>query len=128
MPTLLVVDDCPVILALHSTLFCFSGFSVLVCDSGRKALACLEQSAVDLIITDFNMPGIDGFCMAKQARANGFEGPILMATGADLRSQPGHEWVDEVIAKAQGPEVLLDAVRRHLATLSPGKADLRWAA
>ena len=50
-------------------------------DNGKTGLAALEQEEVDLIITDWNMPEMDGLEFVKKVRGGGHKTvPILMVT------------------------------------------------
>ena len=73
MPTILVVDDDPDVMALASHVLAMDGHQVLTAASGEAALDLLRRpDRVDLILTDLVMPGIDGFelvARAKQDRA-----------------------------------------------------------
>lgn len=59
------------------------GISTTVCDSGAAALAAIDAS-VDLVLTDHNMPEMDGLELAAAIRATGNDVPILL-----LSSNPG---------------------------------------
>jgi len=58
------------------------GHSVTVTDTGEAALDTLaaDPSAIDLVVLDVMLPGIDGFAVAAQMRAAGALTPILMLT------------------------------------------------
>jgi YesN/AraC family two-component response regulator len=52
---------------------------------GASGLSKIANSRPDLIITDINMPNLDGVDMVDQARQLGYNGPIVMMSGnADL--------------------------------------------
>ena len=63
MKTVLLVDDEKLFLAsLHDGLKNYSkDFAVVTAENGAKAVACLASKHVDLVITDLNMPVLDGF-------------------------------------------------------------------
>ncbi len=66
MPTILIVDDNKNNLFTLRTLICeHIDVSVVEADSGQAALARVLEHAVDLIILDVQMPGMDGFETAK---------------------------------------------------------------
>jgi two-component system chemotaxis sensor kinase CheA len=58
--TLLVVDDEWAIADWLDAILSEAGYRVLVASNGRKALETLENEAVDLVLTDFMMPQLDG--------------------------------------------------------------------
>jgi CheY-like chemotaxis protein len=64
------------------------GHDVIETHSGAKAVAVLRDAQrVDLMITDFSMPGMTGLQLARAARQLRPELPILLATGyAELPS------------------------------------------
>lgn len=67
--TILVVDDTAEILELTSSSLEDAGYAVLRCGDAGEALAVLNDGhAVDLMLTDVTMPGINGFELARQAR------------------------------------------------------------
>ena len=49
-------------------------------EDGLSALDAIESDVYDLIILDVMMPGMNGFQVAKNARAKGIKAPILMLT------------------------------------------------
>ena len=59
--TVLVVDDDPGILDLHSRLVRQIGCQALTARSGREALEIVEHTPLDLILLDLSMPEMDGF-------------------------------------------------------------------
>jgi CheY-like chemotaxis protein/anti-sigma regulatory factor (Ser/Thr protein kinase) len=81
MPTILVVDDSPVDRALvggllQKDLSCDVRFAT----DGVEAMAALEQSPVDLVVTDMMMPNMDGFTLVGNVRSR-FPGvPIILMT------------------------------------------------
>lgn len=67
--TILVVDDDPGILDLHSRLVEQTGHRVVTARNGREALARVDQQAPDLILLDLMMPEMDGFAVLDELRA-----------------------------------------------------------
>lgn len=67
---ILVADDSPTIRKFVSFSLKMSGFEVLVACDGMEAVELLPKYNVDLIITDLNMPNLDGFELIKAIREN----------------------------------------------------------
>ena len=59
-PTVLVVDDDPVILRLLEVTFELEGFAVLVAHNGAEGIEAARAQRPDLVITDLTMPGVSG--------------------------------------------------------------------
>ncbi|MDE1166162.1 MAG: EAL domain-containing protein [Pseudomonas sp.] len=78
--TLLIVDDEPTVRKLLEVLLQNQGYRTLVAGSGEQALALVEQQPPDLILLDIMMPGMDGYEVARQLKANGETSniPIIM--------------------------------------------------
>lgn len=55
-------------------------YTVDACDNGTAGLEALESGIYDLVILDVMLPGMNGFDIAKRARAAGIRTPILMLT------------------------------------------------
>lgn len=84
--TILLVDDDALIAMSSVDMLEDLGHRVFEANSGQQALEILaENHSVDLMITDFSMPGMNGAELAKAARALRPHLPILVASGyADL--------------------------------------------
>ncbi len=68
MEQILVVDDCSVTRKLLSFMIKHKGYSILNAGNGVEGLEKLAGPDVDLIITDLNMPLMDGLEFAKNVR------------------------------------------------------------
>lgn len=84
----LVVDDDP--LALRQARLILESLSVrevLTVSSGEAALHELRRSLrpVDLLITDLNMPGMDGIKFLRLLAEDGFQGSLIVSSGVDER-------------------------------------------
>ncbi|MBP6443454.1 MAG: EAL domain-containing protein [Gemmatimonadales bacterium] len=100
------------------------GYDVDVTSDGGEALARWRAEPFDLLLTDLNMPGLDGFDLARAIRAEererGGHLPIVAITAADLsseREQCRDAGMDDVLPK---PIILVD-LRRLLERLLDGE-------
>jgi CheY-like chemotaxis protein len=58
----------------------FDGYEVKTASGGSEALEILEHESFDLVITDFNMPGIKGDELAVKIKARWPRKPVIMLT------------------------------------------------
>jgi len=79
---ILLVDDEPASLAAISALLRHD-HEVEACPSGSEALARLEQSAYDLLMTDLSMPHPDGFHLLQQSSTLAPGMPVVVVTALD---------------------------------------------
>jgi CheY-like chemotaxis protein len=77
----LAVDDDPLVLENTATMLTELGHKVLKAHSGSEALQVLVQHSVDLIITDYAMPGMTGEELTQRLLADRPELPVLMVSG-----------------------------------------------
>lgn len=89
---ILAVDDSPTIRALVSKALRTAGFEVFLAVDGVDGVGALTEADPHLIITDINMPRMDGFGLIENVRATGAyaDVPILVLTtesGADLKAR-----------------------------------------
>lgn len=114
---ILTVDDSASMRALLNHALTAEGFDVEQADDGQSALEWLAVNEVDVVITDINMPRLDGFGLIEQLRAGSRhrDRPILVLTTessdekkARARSAGATGW----IVKPFNPEKLAAAVRR----------------
>ena len=82
---IMVVDDCQTTRKLIGHHLKSRGYSVVFAENGLDALEKLGQNQVNLIITDLNMPYMDGIELIKTLRADPTMSdiPILMLTTED---------------------------------------------
>ncbi|GGA35720.1 response regulator [Pelagibacterium lentulum] len=113
----LTVDDSRTILAmLHHTLT-NAGFEVLQAENGQIGLEVLENEEVDIVITDINMPVMDGIEFIKNVRASGRHQslPILILTtetSQDKRDQGRAAGGTGWIVKPFDPEKLISVIHK----------------
>ena len=67
---ILIADDSPTIRKFVSVALTMRGFEVIAASDGMEALEKLPNVKIDLIITDLNMPNLDGFELIKNIREN----------------------------------------------------------
>ncbi len=81
MARILIVEDEPHILRVTSMWLERHGHDVLEAHDGAAAFALLQRENVDLIISDMNMPVMDGLELARTVREElGLDVPILLLT------------------------------------------------
>ncbi|MDX2540005.1 MULTISPECIES: response regulator transcription factor [Streptomyces] len=59
------------------------GFSVVLADDGRGALAAVRDGAPDAVVLDVSMPGLSGIEVCRTLRAEGDDVPVLMLSALD---------------------------------------------
>jgi two-component system, NtrC family, response regulator HydG len=124
--TILVVDDSPATLEVLQRNLTADGFRVFTAPGVAEALRLLDHTAVDLVITDFKMPGVSGMDLVRHVRENLHNTEVMMITGyatVEGAVQAVKIGAEEFLAKPFTDEELLDAVNRAL-----GKLRLRRAA
>jgi DNA-binding NtrC family response regulator len=86
-PTVLVVDDDPLVLAGFREVLLRDGFDVTPAGSGREALEMLNTRTFDVVLTDMLMPKINGFDVLRYSREKAPDSIVIMVTGyASVRS------------------------------------------
>jgi two-component system, chemotaxis family, chemotaxis protein CheY len=91
--TVLVVDDSTSMRQMVTFTLQSAGFDTIEGGNGVEALANSQDKAIDLVITDLNMPEMDGITLIKELRAkpNFKFTPILLLTteSQDAKKQEG---------------------------------------
>ncbi len=67
---ILIVDDTPANLKLLSQILTVNGYNVRVAVNGAQALTSIDMAQPDLILLDIKMPGMNGFEVCQQLKAN----------------------------------------------------------
>ncbi len=81
-PEIIVVDDEPDLREMLTDYLSMQGFRVRQAGNGAELGQRLAEAPADLLILDVNMPGEDGFTIARRLRAGGSRVGILMLTAA----------------------------------------------
>jgi two-component system chemotaxis response regulator CheY len=115
--TILVVDDSASLRQIVSIALKGAGYDVIEGSDGQDGLSKLDGSKVHLIISDVNMPNMDGLTMVKKIKemaAYKFT-PIIMLTtesGADKKDIGKAAGVKAWMVKPFKPEQMLSAVSK----------------
>ncbi len=82
MAKIIIAEDDPLIQSVYMEVLGSRGYEVVCFDDGEKALHEFTTSSADLVIADFQMPGMDGFELCKEIRRlpYGFTTPIIMVS------------------------------------------------
>ncbi|MDA1315031.1 MAG: response regulator [Acidobacteria bacterium] len=148
MTKILLVDDEPDALETLKFRFEQSGYEVLTAENGVRALDILRDCPVDLVLTDFMMPELNGLEMARMIKSsqNLFDTRIMLFscnTDPEFRKRAADIGVLDFVAKTDGflriieraqqlapvtrphyPERSEDAFRIQLHSLARGLKDV----
>lgn len=80
---ILVVEDDFKLNRIYCSALQDTAFHTFSAYNGEEALELLSERPVDLVISDIMMPGVDGFALTKQLRADCPELPILMISAKE---------------------------------------------
>ena len=75
---ILVVDDEPAIRRFLKTSLSSQGYTVIEAEDGHSALETLKRNAVDVLVLDLGLPGIDGFDVLREVRGSGSTLPVVV--------------------------------------------------
>jgi two-component system chemotaxis sensor kinase CheA len=120
----LVVDDALTVRELQRNILERAGFAVRVASDGGQALSKLAEESADLVLTDIEMPIMDGFALTEAIRATpalaNIPVLILSSRSSEADRQRGLEvGADGYIIKSAFDEAsLLAAVNRLLGVLA----------
>jgi two-component system, chemotaxis family, chemotaxis protein CheY len=113
----ITVDDSRSMREMVSAVLRGAGFEVIQAEDGNDALSILQTNQVDIIVTDLNMPHMDGIALVKALRAlpNHRTTPILVLTSrntdeekAEGRAAGATGW----LVKPFDPQRLVQVINR----------------
>ncbi len=119
MTTILVSDDSHAMLQMLTFVLQSAGYELQTTNNGKDALQLAQQQTFDLIITDFNMPDLDGLSLLRLLREMPqykFKPILLLTTETDpaikqaAREAKATGWIN----KPFDPDKLLAAVKKVL--------------
>ena len=114
---IVIVDDSESIRELVALTLQSSGYEVEKCMDGQDALRLLDGQDIALIITDLNMPNMDGIQLIREIRSHGSYAmvPILMLTTesqASKKEEAKAAGATGWIVKPFAQEKLIEVVRK----------------
>ena len=113
----LIVDDSATMRSMIKACVEAIGFQTITAQDGEKALKILGERVVDIIITDINMPNMDGIELIRHLREqkNSKFTPILVITtegGTNVKEAGKAAGASGWIVKPFSPEVLEKAITK----------------
>lgn len=124
----LIVDDDKNLLAVLGKYLGNHGFSILTAYNGKEGLAVLESARPDIIITDAEMPGMDGFAFCGKIKENRASAaiPVIIMSGKKIAESDvvsGYDTgADDYVIKPFSYPVLLAKVKAVLRRARPPRA------
>ncbi len=117
MKTIMAVDDSASLRQMVAVVLRGGGYHVIEAEDGVDALAKLAGQEIDMFLTDFNMPRMDGIEFTRQVRAMPqykFAPIVLLTTEsqADRKQQGKTAGATAWIVKPFDPEKLLAVVKK----------------
>jgi two-component system KDP operon response regulator KdpE len=122
-PTVLIVDDEPQIRRVLRTMLTSNGYPVVEARSAEDALAAVRETKPDLIVLDFNLPGMSGMEACAEIRRSS-DVPIIMLTVRNSerdKVQALDAGADDYITKPFGAEEFMARVRAALRRAAPAE-------
>lgn len=118
--SILLVDDDPALRDVLGMALEDAGHRVSLAADGREALLRLAERRVDLLVSDVNMPHLDGFSLCRRLRERGELLPVILLTSRDgeVDQALGLELgADDYVPKPYDLQELLARVRARLRAL-----------
>jgi two-component system chemotaxis response regulator CheY len=116
---ILVVDDSPTLRRLAANTLRAAGYDVIEAEHGQEGLDRLQQevSEIHAVVTDLNMPVMDGLTLTERVRTNPATSamPVLMVTteaSPEMRKKGRAAGATGWITKPYNPKKLVSSVRR----------------
>ncbi len=119
MATILAVDDSTSMRQMVTFTLKGAGFDVVEAADGKEALSAAQKNKFDLVLSDVNMPVMDGITLVKELRAlpNYKFTPILMLTtesAGNKKSEGKQAGATGWIVKPFNPDQLLSTIKKVL--------------
>lgn len=118
--TVLVVDDNKDAVDIVARLLAHNGITALRAYSGQECLEIVRSHAVDVIVLDVMMPGMDGLEVCQHLKELPSPPPVILLTAKDdmaTRSAGMALGVSEFMVKPVNNRDLIDRIKTQLSTL-----------
>ena len=112
MTTILIVDDDEMMLKSLARLLELSELTVETANSPGEALHLLSLKDYSLVITDFQMPAMDGNLLTEKIKASYTDLPVIMVSG----TPPDNYKADVLLGKPFKLDILLATIKKLLSS------------
>ncbi|MCC8535904.1 response regulator, partial [Xanthomonas codiaei] len=119
---ILLVEDDPTIAEVIVGLLRSQGHSVVHAPHGLAALTEAADNSFDVALLDLDLPGLDGFALARQLRVFGYEMPLIAVTArSDEAAEPAAQQAgfDSFLRKPLTGDMLADIIAEALRKAEP---------
>jgi CheY-like chemotaxis protein len=96
MAAILVVDDEQAIRAALADTLAVLGYEVATASNGTEGLRLFLDNSFELVVTDVQMPGMDGWTLAQRIKEASPNTPVVLITGSEK---------DMILKKAKGNSI-----------------------
>ena len=122
---LLIVDDDKTTRKLLSLYLKGKGYEIVSAENGLDAIEKLGTESINLVVTDMNMPYMDGIELTKTLRSdNGLKDiPIIMVTTEaddEEKKKAFDAGVDDYLVKPTNAEAISDSIKRIVKKIFSG--------
>lgn len=117
MKNILLIDDDPVVRSLASGILRKNGYNVQTAKEGKEGLGMIAENVPDLVITDYQMPGMSGMDVLAKLKEINPALPVIMLTAfgdASLTIKTMQTGAFDYIEKPINPKELVDTVKNGL--------------
>lgn len=122
---LLIVDDDKTTRKLLSLYLKGKGYEVVPAENGLDAIEKLGTESINLVVTDMNMPYMDGIELTKTLRSDSIlkDIPIIMVTTEaddDEKKKAFDAGVDDYLVKPTNADAISDSIKRIVKKIFSG--------
>ena len=133
MARILLVEDDEILAEILAACLSAAGHAVSAVHDGRDALRAVNESDPDLLILDYQLPGLSGLEILRTVRRghHADDLPVMMLTangGKLLPARAHHDGADDYLAKPVSPDHLLRRVEALLKSAALARRVARAAA
>jgi DNA-binding response OmpR family regulator len=116
--TILIIDDNKEIVAALSDVLKSKGYAILAAYDGARGFQLAVSKSPDLILLDWNLPGLTGMQVLQELRSRGNQAPVILMTiygSESVAVQSFKLGIRDYIRKPVGMPEMLEAVEKALA-------------
>ncbi|WP_230409026.1 sigma-54-dependent transcriptional regulator [Zooshikella harenae] len=115
--TILIVEDDPDLREALADTLALTDFNYLLAEDGQQAIQLLQNKSIDMVVSDVNMPKVDGYQLLQWVRQHVPQLPVLLMTAYGSVSQAVEamkQGAVDYLVKPFEPDALLAEIRRVL--------------